>query len=213
MKKLRVFITDDHQMLRSAWTFYINNNPLFEVVGEAGCAETALQKIKALLPDIVLMDINLPCMNGIEATEQIMTIDPSIKIIGCSSHKNPDFARKMMRKGAMGYVSKFAPLKELTHALSEISQGRKYMCNSIKEVLAEEIMNNSGNENKMATLTSRELDVIEEIKKGKSSKEIAAALYLSTNTIEVHRYNILKKLNLPNRAALVNYIHMNLMTA
>jgi DNA-binding NarL/FixJ family response regulator len=213
MKKFRVLLTDDHQLLRSAWAFYINNSPFFEVVGEAGSAESAIEMIKTLSPDIILMDINLPGMNGIDATKLILSLYPSVKILGCSSHKQPDFARKMIRNGALGYVSKFAPLEELSTALYEVSKGNKFMCNSIKNVLAEEMLNCCGDESKIAALTTRELDVIEEIKKGKSSKEIAETLYLSANTVEVHRYNILKKLNLPNRAALVNYIHTHMLTA
>ena len=160
-----------------------------------------------LHPDIVIMDINMPGINGIEATEQIKKISPESKIIGVSLHTQPTYARKMMQKGALGYVTKNSSREEMFKAIEEVYEGKKYICEEIKNILSEQVLSGDDQPTGLNTLSQREIQIIALIKKGFSSKEIAESLEISVKTVEVHRYNILKKLNLKNAAALVHFIH------
>ena len=153
------------------------------------------------------MDINLPGINGIEATQQIRKFSPGSRILGVSLHTQPTYARKMMQKGAMGYVTKNSSREEMFKAILEIQGGKKYICDEIKNILSEQVISGEDPQTGLNSLSQREIEIISYIKKGNSSKEIADALNISVKTVEVHRYNILKKLNLKNAAALVNFIN------
>lgn len=207
MNKITILIADDHTLVRETWSFILNTDPRFKVVAECGSGEDAIQRSKLLHPDIVIMDINLPGMNGIEATEQIRKLSPNTQILGVSLHTQPTYAKKMIQKGAMGYVTKNSSREEMFRAIMEIQNGRKYICEEIKNILSDQIISGDPNQNGLNNLSQREIQIINLIKKGHPSREIAEALTISVKTVEVHRYNILKKLNLKNAAALVNYIN------
>jgi two-component system invasion response regulator UvrY len=185
----------------------LNTDPRFTVVAESGSGEEAIELAKKLRPNVVIMDINLPGMNGIEATQQIRKYSPGTKILGVSLHTQPTYARKMIQKGAMGYVTKNSSREEMFKALMEIQSGKKYICEEIKNILSEQVISGEDQQGGLNSLSQREIEIIAFIKKGHSSKEIADALSISVKTVEVHRYNILKKLNLKNAAALVNFIN------
>jgi DNA-binding NarL/FixJ family response regulator len=208
MKKTTILIVDDHQLLRQTWSFVLNDNASYKVTGECANAEKAIQLAASLQPDIIMLDINLPGMSGIEAVSQILKSSPASRILAVSMHSRPTYARRMIKDGAMGYVCKNSSSKEMFHALHEISNGKKYICQEIKDILAKQIISNE-EENNLNTLSVRELEVIRYIRKGFSSKEIAEKLFISGKTVEVHRYNILRKLKLRNTAALVNFINVN----
>lgn len=207
MSKITILIADDHTLIRETWSFILNSDPKFRVVAECGTGEEAIVKARELHPDIVIMDINMPGINGIEATEQIKKISPESKIIGVSLHTQPTYARKMMQKGAMGYVTKNSSREEMFKAIGEVYEGKKYICDEIKNILSEQVLSGEDQPTGLNTLSQREIQIIALIKKGHSSKEIAESLEISVKTVEVHRYNILKKLNLKNAAALVHFIH------
>jgi DNA-binding NarL/FixJ family response regulator len=209
MEKTTILIADDHTLVRETWSFILNSDPRFEVVAETGNGEEAIELATRLKPGVVIMDINLPGMNGIEATAIIRKNSPSTKILGVSLHTQPAYARKMIQKGAMGYVTKNSSREEMFKAISEIQQDRKYICEEIKNILSEQVLEGDQSQQPMNTLSHREMEVISFIKKGFSSKEVAEALFISVKTVEVHRYNILRKLNLRNTAALVNFINSN----
>src|SRR5438045_9290338 len=162
---------------------------------------------KNLRTAIVIMDINMPGINGIEATQLIRKFSPGSKILGVSLHTQPTYARKMMQKGAMGYVTKNSSRDEMFKAIEEVYAGKKYVCEEIKNILSEQVLSGEDQPTGLNTLSQREIQIISLIKKGYSSKEIAETLDISVKTVEVHRYNILKKLNLKNAAALVHFIH------
>ena len=204
MKPITILITDDHKLLRDTWAIIFSNDSRFNLVGVTGTGEEAVNIAKQFRPDIIIMDINLPGINGIDATQQIKKYSPSSKVLAVSFHNEPEFAREIIQKGAMGYLTKNSSQEELFKAIEEILQGRKYVCREIKGILTERMFA-SEEEAGLNSLSKRELEIIESVKKGCSSKEIALALNISTKTVEVHRYNILGKLNLPNSAALVNY--------
>jgi DNA-binding NarL/FixJ family response regulator len=207
MEKITILIADDHTLVRETWSFILNSDRRFKVIAESGSGEEAIELAKNLHPDIVIMDINLPGMNGIEATEQIRKFAPGSKILGVSLHTQPTYARKMMQKGAMGYVTKNSSREEMFKAIIEVHSGKKYVCDEIKNILSEQVISGEDQQSGLNALSQREIEVISFIKKGYSSKEISDALQISVKTVEVHRYNILKKLNLKNAAALVNFIN------
>jgi two-component system invasion response regulator UvrY len=207
MEKITILIADDHTLVRETWSFILNTDDRFNVVAESGNGEDAVEMAKQLRPNIVIMDINLPGMSGIEATQLIRKYSPASRILGVSLHTQPTYARKMIQKGAMGYVTKNSSREEMFKAIMEIQAGRRYICEEIKNILSEQVLNGDDQQGGLNALSQREIEIINFIKKGFSSKEIAENLDISVKTVEVHRYNILKKLNLKNSAALVNYIN------
>ena len=207
MEKITILIADDHTLVRETWSFILNTDERFSVIAECGSGEEAVELAKQLRPNIVIMDINLPGMNGIEATQLIRKYSPASKILGVSLHTQPTYARKMIQKGAMGYVTKNSSREEMFKAIMEVQNDRRYICDEIKNILSEQVINGEDQQTGLNALSQREIEIISFIKKGFSSKEIAENLDISVKTVEVHRYNVLKKLNLKNSAALVNYIN------
>jgi DNA-binding NarL/FixJ family response regulator len=207
MEQISILITEDHTLIREAWATIFNSDPRFKVVAETGNAEEAIELSKQLKPDIVIMDINLPGMNGMEAIPLIRKFSPGSKVLGVSLHTQPTYARKMMQEGAMGYVTKNSTKEEMFKGVMEVHSNHKFICEEIKTILSAQLIDGDNSKSGLNALSRREIEVIYLIKKGESSKEIAAALNISVKTIEVHRYNILKKLGLKNAAALVNFIH------
>jgi DNA-binding NarL/FixJ family response regulator len=205
MEKITVLIADDHKLIRETWSFILNSDPRFSVVAQCSNGEEAIEMAQKLRPKIALLDINMAPMNGIEATEQIRKFSPSTKIIGVSMHSQPAYVKKLLKLGAMGYVTKNSPQQEMFDAIAAVHEGKRYICAEVKTILSEQIFEEDSTG--ANTLSSRELDVIKHIKDGLSSKEISTQLNISLKTVEVHRHNILKKLNLKNSAALVNYIN------
>ena len=205
MEKITILIAEDHTLIRETWNFILNSDPRFQVLATCGNGEEAVELARQLRPNVVTMDINLPGMNGFEAAQLIRKYSPGSKILGVSMHSQPAYARKMIQAGAKGYVTKNSPYDELMNAISEIHNNRTYVCQDIKDILAQQSF--EGKEQGLNSLSSREIEIIGYIRKGYSSKQIAEPLNISMKTIEVHRYNILKKLNLKNTAALVNYIN------
>src|SRR6476469_5065333 len=140
MEKTTILIADDHTLVRETWSFILNMDGRFQVIAESGSGEEAVQQAKLLRPDIVIMDINLPGLNGIEATGLIRKYSPNSKVLGVSLHTQPTYARKMMQKGAMGYVTKNSSREEMVKALLEIQEGNKYVCEEIKTILSEQVI-------------------------------------------------------------------------
>ena len=208
MEKISILLVDDHRLIRDSWSFILNSDPRFEVVAETSNGEEAIEMARALEPDIILMDVNMTPINGFDATKQIRKTSPDAKIIGVTMHSMPAYAKRMLQLGALGYVTKNSSKEEMLTAILEVNEGRKYICEEVKNILAQqELDETDAPATDMNTLSRRELDIINLIKEGQSSKEIASQLDISLKTVEVHRYNILKKLNLKNTAALVNFIN------
>ncbi len=206
MKKITILIADDHKLLRQSWEMVFNSDDRFQVIAQCATGEEAIEKSRQLHPDVVIMDINLPRMSGVEATIQVRKFSPGSKVIGVSMHTQPSFARIIMKNGAMGYVTKTSSREEMFKAIIEVNAGHKYICEEIKNILSDSLFDDESANHGINSLSQREIEIISQIKKGDSSKEIAAHLNLSIKTVEVHRYNILKKLNLKNTAALVNFV-------
>jgi DNA-binding NarL/FixJ family response regulator len=209
MQPITILIADDHQLVREAWALVLEVDARFKVLETCGTAESAIFSAEELKPNIVLLDINLPGMSGIEAVPMINEASPHSRIIGVSLYTSPKFVRKMMQHGAYGYVTKNSSITEMKAAILSVQAGEKYICHAIKEIITEQFSMEANEENRLYDLSRRELEIIEGIKKGLSSKGIADELSISYKTVEVHRYNILKKLQLKNVAALINFINKN----
>ncbi len=207
MGPITILLVDDHKLIRESWAFILNDDPRFKVIGDTDNVDEAVEFTRGENPDIVLMDINMTPVNGFDATKLVRKYSPTTKVIGISMHSMPAYARKMLQMGAMGYVTKNSSKNELMTAIVEVNDGKKYICEEIKNILAQQELEENGDKNDLNSLSRRELDIVKLIKDGLSSKEIALKLDISIKTVEVHRYNILKKLNLKNTAALVNFIN------
>lgn len=208
MGKITILLVDDHKLIRDSWSFILNSDPRFVVIGETDSGDKAVEIAKRKKPQIILMDVNMAPMNGFEATAEISKVSPESKVIAVSMHSMPAYAKKMMQLGAMGYVTKNSSKEEMITAIVEVSKGKKYVCEEVKNILAQlELEEESEHGGDMNALSRRELDIVKLLKEGLSSKEIAMQLDISLKTVEVHRYNILKKLKLKNTAALVNFIN------
>ena len=208
MEKITILLVDDHKLIRDSWSFILNSDSRFIVVGETSSGEEAIEIAREKRPKIILMDVNMSPINGFDATKQIHKISPDSRIIAVSMHTMPAYAKRMLQLGAMGYVTKNSSKEEMIKAIVEVSNGKKYICEEVKAILADqELEEHSDKGGDMNNLSRRELDIIKLIKEGLSSKEIALQLDISLKTVEVHRYNVLKKLKLKNTAALVNYIN------
>ncbi len=208
MEKIAILLVDDHRLILDSWAFILNSDPRFEVVGETNNGEQAIQLALLKQPDVILMDVNMSPLNGFDTTKEIRRLVPKARVIGVSMHSMPAYAKRMLQLGAMGYVTKNSSKDEMITAITEVYQGKKYICEEVKNILAQqELDEHTSAVPDMNNLSKRELDIIGLIREGHSSKEIGRRLEISLKTVEVHRYNILKKLNLKNTAALVNFIN------
>jgi DNA-binding NarL/FixJ family response regulator len=208
MEKITILLVDDHKLIRDSWSFILNSDPRFTVIGETSSGEEAIEIARKKRPDIILMDVNMSPVNGFDATKQIHKISPESRIIAVSMHTMPAYAKRMLQLGAMGYVTKNSSKEEMITAIVEVNKGHKYVCQEVKAIVADQELEESADKGAdMNNLSRRELDIIKLIKEGLSSREIALQLDISLKTVEVHRYNVLKKLKLKNTASLVNYIN------
>lgn len=207
MDKITILLVDDHKLVRQSWGFILNSDPRFSVVGDTNDTEEMISILKELRPKVVLMDINMTPVSGFEATKLVRQYSPGSRVIGISMHSMPAYARKMFQVGAMGYVTKNSSKEELFNAIIEVNDGRKYICEEVKNILAQQELEDEKGGADMNLLSRREIEISKLIKEGLSSKDIGIRLDISLKTVEVHRYNILKKLGFKNTAALVNFIN------
>src|SRR6476469_3355780 len=207
MKPITIMIVDDHKLVREAWTMILNDDPRFEVIADCPNAESAIMEVKELRPDVVIMDVNMPGMNGVEAIPFIRKFSPISKILGVSCYTFPDIARKMIIAGASGYVTKNSSKQEMFDAIEEIMEGKKYLCKEIKTLIEQRLNGGDDPKVRLSALSVREIEIISAVRKGLTSKEIAEEFKLAVKTVEIHRYKILKKLKLNNTAELVDFFN------
>ena len=205
-KKVRIIIADDHLLIAETWATLINLDPEFEVIKVYDNTKTMIDEITEIRPDVAILDININPFSGIEATTMIKKLAPGTKIIGVSMHNQPSFAKKMIRNGAMGYVTKNSSKLEMYDAIRSVMNGEKFICAEIQRNITNQLLVEE-EDNKLSKLTEREIEIIKLIKNGSTNKEIAETLFLSPRTVETHRARILKKLGLKNSLSLVKYIN------
>ncbi|MBL7697052.1 MAG: response regulator transcription factor [Chitinophagaceae bacterium] len=207
MGKITVLIVDDHTLIRETWSFLLGRNENFEVIAEVGDGQRAIDIARDKRPNIVLLDINMTPLNGFDVLKMIRKQSPGSKVIAVSMHSQPAYAKKMLRMGAKGYVTKNSPRQEMLDAILEVNGGNTYICQEVKNILSDQMLSEEDHAAGLNQLSEREIEVINQIRDGLSSKEIADRLAISIKTVEVHRHNILKKLKVKNTASLINYIN------
>ena len=208
MKKTTIMIVDDHTLVRETWAKFISLDPEYEVIFNTGNGQEAIDVAREQRPDILLADINMVPINGFELLEMVRKYSPATKVIGVSMHSQPAYVKKMMRGGAKGYVTKSSPSEELMLAIAEVAAGRTYICAEVKNIIADQAVNESRHgPGSISQLSERELEIIKLVRNGLSSREIAEALAITPKTVEVHRHNILKKLKLKNSVALIEFMN------
>ncbi|MCK9197401.1 MAG: response regulator transcription factor [Syntrophales bacterium] len=205
--KIKVLLADDHKIFRDGLRTLIEKEGM-EVVGEAENGRKAIKLAEKLMPSVIVMDVSMPDMNGIEATRKIKTGTPDVKIIALSMHSDRRFVLGMLEAGASGYLLKDCAFGELANAITQVSTGNTYLSPQIADVVVKGYLNkttDSSSGKGADLLTSREREILQLIAEGLTAKEIAAHVFLSIKTIETHRRNIMQKLNMKSTADLTKY--------
>lgn len=206
--KIRLLLVDDHQVVRSGLRMLLTNEMEVEIVGEAGTARDAIESVRLLKPNVVLMDIGLPDMSGIDATREIKRIFPEVAVVALTIHEDEEYFFKMLEAGAGGYVPKRAAPGELITAIRTAALGEVYLYPSMAKLLVKDFLTQERTNENTGTLdglTEREQEVLRFLAEGATNDEIAAALTISIKTVARHRENIMHKLGLHSRAELVRY--------
>lgn len=202
-----VFIVEDHTIVREGLRALLSLDPNIEIVGETGNGHDAIRLVAACKPSLVLMDLSMPDMNGMEATREIKRRNPEVRIIVLTVHKTEEYVRATLQAGANGYVLKDATHAELRLAVKSVLEGRTYLSPGISELIIGGFLDGGVVSTKSAwdTLTHRERVVLKLIAEGSQNKKIADHLCISVKTVEKHRSNLMKKLNLHNTAAITAF--------
>ncbi|NLH50627.1 MAG: response regulator transcription factor [Myxococcales bacterium] len=203
---VRIVLADDHKIVRDGLRAILAQETGFEIVAEAGDGQNALALVEKHRPDIVVMDISMPGLNGIEAARKMAGLTPPIRVLALSMHTDRHFISEMLRAGASGYLLKDCAGEELGLAIRTIVGGKTYLSPSVSRVIVDEFVNRGAPANSArAILTTRELEVLQRLAEGKSIKEIAFELNVSVKTVETHRAKISEKLGISSIAELTKY--------
>ena len=208
MDPIRVFLVDDHRIFLEGLVRLIQDHPFMKIIGTAGNGRAALREIRSLQPDVVLMDISMPHLNGLEATRIITGASPKTKVLILSMHESEAFLRRVLEAGAIGYLLKDSTADELFLAIEEVHKGNSYLSPSLaRKLINEYVEARKGLRGKdiVPVLTGKEREVLQLLAEGNSNQAIANSLDLSPKTVETHRKKIMKKLNLRNITDLVRY--------
>jgi DNA-binding NarL/FixJ family response regulator len=201
-----VLLADDHQLMRQGLRSMLDEQENLRVVAEADEGRTAVRLAKELRPDLVIMDVTMPDLNGIDATRQIRSENPRVKVIALSMHAERQFVMEMLGAGASGYLPKDCPFDELLAAISAVMRGDTFLSPKVTGLLVKEVVGGVPEAGAFCgTLSPREREVLQLVAEGKSSKEIALMLHLSSKTVEGHRRQIMDKLKLYSVAELTRY--------
>ena len=201
--EIKIILVDDHKLIRDGLRNIIGQRANMHIVGEASDGREAIKLASKLQPNVIVMDVAMPGLNGIEAAKQIHKINPKARIIGLSMHSGKQFIQGMFRAGAYGYLLKDGDSDELITAISTVMENKRYLSKDINQEFLKLLKN--GETLEKSKLSSREKEVLQLIAEGKSSKEIGEILFLSPKTIDVHRNNIMKKIELNTISDLTKY--------
>jgi DNA-binding NarL/FixJ family response regulator len=206
-QRIKILLADDHRILRTSLRELLEKQPFLEVVDEAEQGKKAVQLCLKRQPDVVLMDISMPDLNGIEATRQIINSCPNIRVIILSAHSGHQYVADVFRAGASGYLLKDCSSDELVSAIRTVASGETFLCSQIAAIVRDDYLRSltQGNPSTSSALTAREREVLQLIAEGNSVKEIAFSCNLSVKTIEAHRQRIMGKLNIHSVAGLTKY--------
>ena len=206
-KSIRILLADDHSVVRHGFRRILDAQEGMEVVGEVSNGREAVEQAAALQPDLIIMDVTMPELNGIEATRRIAEIVPRARVLALSMHRDPVYVREILRAGARGYLLKDSSEVDLVSAIRAVAQGEGYLSPAVSEAVLSDYRKHVTNP--IDLLTSREREVLQLVAEGKTNKEIATGLNLSVYTIEAHRGKIMEKLNLHSVSEMVRFAIRN----
>ena len=204
---IKVLIADDHQIVREGLRSMLEKEPGIIVVGEAEEGRTTLRLARELTPDVIIMDVAMPDLNGIEATRQIVAEFPAIKVIALSMHDDRRFVLHMIKAGAKGYLLKDSAFKDLAKAIRVVVANKTYLSSEIADIVVKDYLATTASEESSAfyLLSPREREVLQLIAEGKTSNQVAENLHVSIKTVETHRAQLLRKLKVKSVAELTKY--------
>ena len=204
---IRILIADDHAILRAGIRALLQLHDDFQVVGEAADGRAALTHARAARPDVILMDIGMPGMDGLAAAREIKSAQPNVHILILTQHENSEYVLPALKAGASGYVLKRAPDDSLIQAIRTVYSGGTYLDPRISNVLMDDVQRRASGEpaDPYQTLTEREREVLVLLAEGKTYQEVAETLFISVKTVDFHRANLMRKLSLKNRADLTKF--------
>ena len=204
---IKIILADDHQIVRLGLRSLLSLEPDMEVVAEADNGRAVLRQAKDLSPDIIIMDISMPDLNGIEATRQIMAESPGVKVIALSMHSDSLFVLNMFKAGASGYLLKDCALEELVKAIRTVVNRKAYISPGISDIVIKDFISGwvPSDHTAYSVLTAREREVLQLMAEGKSTNQIAESLYVSVKTVEAHRKQLMTKLDIHSVAELTKY--------
>jgi two-component system response regulator NreC len=208
VKQIRILLADDHNVMRKGLRLLLESQPEFTVVAEAADGRQAVEQAEATSPDVVVLDIAMPNLSGIEAAQRIISQRPSTSVVILSMHSDEGYVLRALKAGAKGYLLKDSVEGDLIEAITTVHQGKTFFSREIGKMLVEDYIREiraRGSEDSYELLTSREREILQLLAEGKSNKEIAGALNLSSHTVETHRRNLQDKLNLHSFAELILY--------
>ena len=207
MNKLRIILAEDHQTIRDGLKLLVNSRSDMEVVGEADNGRTALQLAEEFSPDVVVMDISMPELNGLQATKKLMEKSTQVKVLILTRHSEPGYLHELLQAGASGYVLKQSKSEELIRAILAVAAGQTYLDPAVTERAVTQLRESGQTPHKVpnAYLTAREADVLRLIALGYVNKEVAARLNLSIKTVESHKSNAMNKMGMKSRVDIVRY--------
>jgi two-component system response regulator NreC len=202
---ISILLADDHRIIRDGLRSLLSTMPGMKVVGEAENGRQALRIARKYSPDLVIMDISMPDLNGIEATRQILAESPGTKVIALSMHSDRQFVVRMFRAGVSGYLLKNGAFEELVHAIDTVRKNETYLSPKIASVLVKDLLDTTEDNSASSVLTAREREVLQLIAEGRTTREIASDLNVSIKTVETHRRQIMDKLELRSVAELTKF--------
>ncbi|MEM7371390.1 MAG: response regulator transcription factor [Bacteroidota bacterium] len=204
---IRVFIVDDHKILAQALFDYLNTKSNLECIGMAHSGQEAIDTVQNQQADVVLMDIGMPGMDGIQCTKELLQIQSDLTIVGLSTHKEVSIVKNLFKAGAMGFVSKNADLREIHTAIEQVHEGKRYIGEVIREAYLSELSADPAakplSSSYIPQLTQRELEVLALIAEECTTEEIAEKLFISKNTVQTHRKHLISKFGVRNSVGLV----------
>ncbi len=206
---MRILVADDHEVVRRGVRSLLEDQPGWSVAGEAQNGREAVEKAKELKPDVVLIDISMPELNGLEATRQILKAVPRTEVLILTRHDSEELAHEVLAAGARGYVLKSDAGRNLVAALDAVSQHKPFLTSTVSEMVLDGYLRNREEERAPRSLTPREREIVQLLAEGKSNKEVATTLNISVKTVETHRAKVMQKLNFRSITELIHYAVRN----
>lgn len=203
MKKISIVLADDHRLIRDGIKTLLKKNERFEVLAEADDGEQLVEILNEVIPDVTLIDLSMPRLNGLDSMKKLLAVNPNLKFIVLTMHEDPQYIVNSIQSGASGYLLKNVEFEELERAIITVAEGGKYFNQNIANIMIETLSKPVPPKIEVPNLTPRELEILKEVANGLSTKIIADKFSISARTVETHRVHLMKKMEVHNTAELV----------